>query len=249
MSRKIKKINEIIYNTKQQLELFSDEVKRCIVLHIPHSSDIIPRGYMNDYIGMEYLGEIEKWTDWNTEEIFNIPSIDQYIAPYSRVWCDVERFPDNMEPLVKRGRGYYYTHTLDGKLFRLENSKSDVYHYYNQYHNDLSKILLLKAQDYGQAILVDCHSFPDQYPIDICIGTDEYHTPDFLISHFYDGFRSMGYRVAMNTPYSGTFVPRLLYQNSDNIYSIMIEINRALYLDVAGGVERLNNDIYKLFDF
>jgi N-formylglutamate amidohydrolase len=48
-------------------------------------------------------------------------------------------------------------------------------------------------------------------------------------------FRENGYSVEENRPYAGTIVPTLFYRTNKNVMSVMIELNRRLYLDEATG--------------
>jgi N-formylglutamate deformylase len=53
----------------------------------------------------------------------------------------------------------------------------------------------------------------------------------------------------MNSPFAGSIVPSIYYQKNKNVHSIMIEINRNLYMDNLT-IERgknfatVRNDIY-----
>ena len=87
-----------------------------IVLHIPHASDYVP--CMDGYVvGREDLiNEIMLLTDWFTDELFDLPYV-KVIAPFSRVFCDVERFPDDSaEVMSECGMGMCYTHFDDGTI-------------------------------------------------------------------------------------------------------------------------------------
>ncbi len=79
----------------------------------------------------------------------------------------------------------------------------------------------------------------DQAPSrpNICIGTDEFHTPDWLTDKAMDLFQKAGYSVAVNRPYSGSIVPLYYYQVDKRVASIMIEINRGLYMDEETGLK------------
>jgi N-formylglutamate deformylase len=69
----------------------------------------------------------------------------------------------------------------------------------------------------------------------ICIGTDNYHTPGWLTDRAIALFQKTGYSVEVNRPYSGSIVPRDYYQTDRRVASIMIEINRGLYMDAVSG--------------
>jgi N-formylglutamate amidohydrolase len=45
----------------------------------------------------------------------------------------------------------------------------------------------------------------------------------------------MGYSVGVNRPYEGTLVPMAFRQRDRRVISIMIEVNRSLYMDEATG--------------
>ena len=104
----------------------------------------------------------------------------------------------------------------------------------------------------GSGLLIDCHSFssvrlpyeivgaaqegePRRRP-DICIGTDpDFHTPAWLLERLAQGFRDHGYSVAADYPFSGTLVPVKYYHRDRRLLSVMIEVNRKLYLDEKTG--------------
>jgi len=90
-------------------------------------------------------------------------------------------------------------------------------------------------------LIFDCHSFPS-WPLpvdqdqtlnrpDICIGVDEFHTPTELVEDIKLKFENVGFCVEVNQPYSGTLVPLKYFGRHNRVKSIMIEINRALYLE------------------
>lgn len=66
---------------------------------------------------------------------------------------------------------------------------------------------------------------------DICIGTDDYHTGAELREKTVTFFEERGYRVAVNDPFAGALVPERFYRKDPRVQSIMIEVNRKLYMD------------------
>jgi N-formylglutamate amidohydrolase len=66
---------------------------------------------------------------------------------------------------------------------------------------------------------------------DFCIGTDECHTPRGLADAVRDFVLSLGFSVRENKPYQGTMVPLPLLGTTAPVRSIMIEVNRRLYMD------------------
>ena len=115
---------------------------------------------------------------------------------------------------------------------------------------------------YGECLIIDGHSFPeaplpyeyDQDPDrpDICIGTDDYHTPVQLAALMCGFFEKKGYSVAVNAPFAGTMVPMKFYRKDRRVVSVMIELNRRPYMNRQGeihsGYDRIKADISELID-
>ena len=72
---------------------------------------------------------------------------------------------------------------------------------------------------------------PIGFSPDFNIGTDVFHTPKEIVDVAYNYFTEKGYSVGIDAPYSGTIVPLKYYKKSRNVNSIMLEVNRKLYLD------------------
>lgn len=224
------------------LEIFKDEINSATVIHIPHSSTHIPSFECMDV--EQARSEVQLLTDWATEKIFDCKEITQIIVPFSRVFCDVERLPDAQEAMFKKGRGFYYTHCDNGERFRKNNAqlKQKIFEeYYQPHHENLLLICQEKIDKHGFCYLIDAHSFSEN-PLqtednqdlnrpDICLGTDEYHTPVFWINQLKYHFESFGFSVEINHPYSGTMVPLPMYKKEKRLSSIMIEINKRCYME------------------
>lgn len=250
-------------NTLLGLELFDIDMLDSYILHIPHSSTEIPM--LDNYIPGKLNGEILKLTDWATDKIFDIPNVSKLIPNFSRVFCDVERFADdNLEPMAKVGRGFYYTKTDNNEDLRLDSNDHKEYIYENYYlphHTQLNDLVEDKLTIFDTCTIIDCHSFAD-IPFesdiikddnrpDICIGIDEYHTPIHLIEYVVNYFEKLNYKVKINNPYSGTIVNNNSYLKDKRVKSIMIEFNRKLYMndnivdDIK--VKKLNQELINLF--
>lgn len=246
-------------------DLFKEEIKDSYILHIPHSSMIIPDD--TNFISENVDAELNLLTDHSTDRIFSVDGIDEVVFPYSRIFCDVERLDDENEEMFKHGRGFYYTKTDDGKELRKldEQHKLMVYNdYYLKHHQKLNNLVNSKLDKYGFVNIIDCHSFSDEpfnTDIDksknrpnICIGTDLFHTSNDLFIKLVNHFQTYGFTVGKNSPYSGTIVPLEHYKKNTNVSSIMIEVNRKLYMDennnvVEKSVEKLNTIIDEIFEY
>ena len=231
-----------------------------MIFHIPHSSKVVPkeqRGFL-DLDDHQLNKELIAVTDTYTDELFgtHVKESDSVIIfPISRLILDPERFLDDKEEvMVKFGMGVIYTNTSDGKILRKKPSKAEreslIRKYYKPHHEFLAKAVRKDLEKYGRALIIDCHSFPssplpyelDQNPDrpDICIGTDEFHTPLSLQQAAKAESIKQGFKCNVNRPYSGSLVPSEFYRNNKNVYSIMIEINRRLYMNEETGKKRSN---------
>jgi N-formylglutamate deformylase len=216
-----------------------------LVLHIPHSSTELP--LLDGYVSTkdEIQDEIVRLTDWYTDDLFDSELDDKIIAPFSRIFCDVERFVDDeLEEMSKFGMGVLYEKFDNGKLLRIVSPelKQDVLKkYYWTHHALLSKAVKTSLEQTESCLILDCHSFP-AYPLtraivrdeirpNFNIGTDSYHTPKHFIEESINYFETKGYTLGIDTPYSGSIVPMEYYQKDPRVNSIMLEVNRGLYLN------------------
>ena len=219
-----------------------------MILHIPHSS--------TNTLGKEFLCDLEleldRMTDIDTDKLYEYPLATRVIFPVSRLICDVERFEDDsMEEMSKMGMGVCYTRTAHGEPLRIlkEGEREEIIErYYRPHHQVLTHAVRDELREHGQALVVDCHSFPNE-PLpcnlnqevlrpDICIGTDSFHTPDALMELTREYFISCGYTVKIDDPFSGTLIPMEYYHTDKRVRGIMLEVNRDLYRDDFESVKR-----------
>ncbi len=226
-----------------------------LILHIPHSSSLIPPGIRPPFAlsPAELQQELLAMTDGFTDELFEIPSATRICFPVSRLVLDPERFLDDaQEVMAARGMGVVYTHTSRGERLRPTPTAKErtvlIERYYVPHHHAFTQAVDAVLAKRSTCLIIDCHSFPaiahpyenvtDVERPDICLGTDDFHTPGWLVQAAMDAFESTGLRVAVNHPFSGTFVPNQHYRKEPRVQSLMIEVNRGLYMDERTG-ERL----------
>jgi N-formylglutamate amidohydrolase len=128
--------------------------------------------------------------------------------------------------------------------------------YYYPHHKAFELEVERVLEKYDRCLIIDCHSFssvPLPYELNqaanrpqICIGTDSFHTTVELEHRFVHSFKNAGFTVAINKPYSGAIVPLRYYKCEKKVQSIMIEVNRLLYLDEGTGELLKNNKLGKL---
>lgn len=231
-------------------------MKNNVVIHVPHSSLYIPKEYLADYDRHILEHELLVMTDRYCNELFDC-GMDMVKLDVSRLVCDVERFRDDEdETMSKIGMGLYYTSSSKGEKLReftTEKRKEIVSRYYDPHHSKLTNIVNKKLEELGSCLLIDGHSF---YPVplpyeldqatdrpDICIGTDEYHTPDRLVKLMMEYISSKGLSVKINSPFAGALVPIRYYGKERNVQAVMIEINRRLYMKENG---EKNENFYEI---
>ena len=230
-----------------------------VIVHIPHSSTNIPKQFRQ-----EFLPEKEKlhsellcMTDWYTDELFTCPDCLTIVHQFSRLVCDPERFLDpDEESMWQKGMGMYYTRMSDGNQLKRSpfSSSKGLQAYgkalkiYQQHHGRLRAAVQKQLTEFGGALLIDGHSFSSSVlPYEpkgnhhlkrpeICLGTDPVFTPEDLLAAAKEYFTKAGLEVAVNTPFAGAIVPEPFYSQKDRrVRSLMIEVNRSLYMNEATG--------------
>ena len=222
-------------------------MKSNILLHIPHASTDIPEAYLGAFCREKLPHELNVMTDWFCDELF-AGGKDAVIFPISRLVCDVERFRDDKDEIMAEiGMGVAYQSASDLSPLRTvteEEKQAIVSRYYDVHHAALTKAVEEKLDSLNRCLIVDCHSFyPSPLPYeldqnpdrpDFCIGTSEYHTPENITESLVRLLSECGYRVKVNSPFSGTIVPMKYYRKDPRVRSVMIEVNRKLYMESPG---------------
>ncbi|MFN7642256.1 MAG: N-formylglutamate amidohydrolase [Burkholderiales bacterium] len=226
-----------------------------MVLHVPHDSTLVPDAVREQFLlsDDELQHELQRMTDHLTHALFAAPpcAVAVVRAPVSRLVVDVERFEDDAsEPMAERGMGVVYTMTSASAPLRRPLSAHErealLRDWYRPHHACLEAAVAEALAAHGRCLVIDCHSFPSEaLPYeraepserrpDVCIGTDEFHTPEWLAESFLAAFDDGGWRVARDAPFSGALVPASRYRQEARVAAVMVEIRRGLYLDEVVG--------------
>lgn len=220
-----------------------------VLIHVPHASTFIPPDDLTD--------ELLKMTDLYTDELFDCRR-DMLVFPVSRLVCDVERFRDDTdEPMSEQGMGLAYTRCADGAPLRSispQKRAAIARMYYDKHHEAFTDMVNEKLHDCGRCIIIDAHSFSAEplpyedcaHRPDFCIGTDSFHTPYPLLRTCYTFLRGCGLEVAVNRPFSCTIVPLEHLHSDTSVSSVMIEVNRRLYMTADGSKTDSFSDIQRM---
>lgn len=158
--------------------------------------------------------------------------------------------------MAAKEMGVVYSRTSDGNPLRRaitpEERDALIGTYYIPHHERLSMAVGEALSAHAYCLIIDAHSFsskPLPYEPDqrtdrpaICIGTDDFHTPQWLADLAVELFRAQFGLVEVNRPFGGTIVPTEYLRKNRRVYSIMIEFNRALYMDERTGSKLPNYD-------
>lgn len=225
-----------------------------VILHVPHSSRVIPpevrAGILLDDAALEL--ELDHITDAHTEHLAAAAADHMRIRPWqfvnrrSRLVVDPERFPDDREEMLTVGMGAVYTRTTHRTPLRPggfdPNPLLDTY--FHPYARAMTDLVADRLAATGRAVILDVHSYPSRplpYELHadgprppICLGTDDFHTPPALLDRARTCLGVIG-ETATDTPFAGTYVPLDYYVTDPRVTALMIEIRRDVYMTEPGG--------------
>lgn len=226
-----------------------------LVVHVPHSSQEIPEEFLPQYrLSSEALaGELLAMTDLFTDELFS-SALDlggtMFVNRVSRLVMDPERFPDDEdEPMASTGMGAIYVNTSSGARLRVAGFGSSgreamMQQLYWPYAMALEQLVTETLSRFSRCMIVDAHSFPT-HPLpyedpglerpDICLGHDPRHSPGVVIEEIRATCQKNGWRVADNSPFSGSYVPLRYHETDTRVKSVMLEIRRGKYMTEPDG--------------
>lgn len=181
-------------------------------------------------------------------------------AVMPRAYLDLNRGPTEMDPAlvegarlsglnprIAAGLGVVPRVVAEGMpiysgKISLNEAEARVEAFHLPYHRCLSRLIDRARQEFGVAVLFDCHSMPS----DALRG---YHAqrlprPDVVLGDRYGAsaapwvmevvqgsFEAEGFAVTRNTPFAGGYITQRHGRPSRGIHAIQIELDRSLYLD------------------
>ena len=230
------------------------DISAPLIANIPHSKTYIPGDATKTFLISinDYKKECLVMTDAYVDKLFSFIGKNYGIMicfNISRMVVDPERFEDDAsEPMAKKGMGVIYEKTNDGKALKKKPTKKQremlLEKYYRPYHKAIENEVEVLLDKFGKCLILDCHSFPSiALPYedsslkrqDICVGTDKYHTPKKIIKSVQNSCEKIGWSMVLNEPFSNTYVPLKYLGKNQNVISVMIEVNRKLYMNEKTG--------------
>ena len=228
-----------------------------LIIHTPHAGTLLPIYShchpMGRSVRVQAIAPLSlQLTDRYTDELFHadaplsvskLRKVYHISFPFSRLFCDVERFIS--DPREEKGLGICYDverfinkkpHSWYGAW---SMTKQQAMELYNAHH-----AALCQATSRGD-LLLDCHSFSERpnilcpnandfKDVDICLGfnDDDSRAAEETLSYIKNFFQFNGYRVELNKPFSNAIT-------TGRCQSLMIEVNKHCYM---------NEDSYQVTD-
>jgi N-formylglutamate deformylase len=116
----------------------------------------------------------------------------------------------------------------------------EVNSYYEEHHKKLTEETKKILKREKNVLILDLHSFSNEQALsiekeepfpDICIGINEGFANNEILNAIIKRIEANGYSYKINYPYSGSIIPNGLTKSElENVCSIMIEVNKRLYL-------------------
>lgn len=234
--------------------LLPGSVDSPVLLHVPHSSRVIPgsirEGILLDDTALER--ELDHITDAHTADLAAEAArvaTDRpwrFVNALSRLVVDPERFPDKREEMRVVGMGTVYTHTTHRAPLRPAEAdpKPLIERYFDPYAQAMTDAVDERIAASGRAVIIDVHSYPTHalpYELHgavprppVCLGADDFHTPPALLDLARSVFADFG-GTDVNSPFAGTYVPLKHHRATPQVTSLMIEVRRDLYMSEPGG--------------
>lgn len=138
--------------------------------------------------------------------------------------------------VVAGGRAIYR-----GKL-DLEEAQTRISRYWRPYHATLQRLLDESHGQFGEAILIDCHSMPHEAMDgvarsgarrpDVVLG-DRFgaSAAPWVVDQVEAAFQGTGLVVARNAPFAGAYTAQHYGRPARHQHVVQIEVDRALYMN------------------
>ncbi|EAR50705.1 hypothetical protein OG2516_09889 [Oceanicola granulosus HTCC2516] len=232
-----------------------------VVFASPHSGRAYPAQFLRSVILDER--EIRSSEDAFVDQLFG--AAPGYGAPLltagaPRAFVDLNRAAEELDPAliegvrrvahnprIASGLGVIPRVVANGRaIYRgkipLSEAHHRLSHYWRPYHGALRGLLEQSHGQFGEAILIDCHSMPHEALDNV--GPAGAPRPDVVLGDRFGAsaaasvvdqveaaFTSVGFRVARNMPFAGAYVTQHYGRPSRRQHAIQVEIDRSLYMN------------------
>lgn len=232
-----------------------------VIFASPHSGRDYPAAFLRAATLDEY--EIRSSEDAFVDELFSAAPASGaplLAAAAPRAYVDLNRSPEELDaaliegvrrvahnPRIASGLGVIPRVVANGRaIYRGKLGLPEVHHringFWRPYHDALQALIDESHAQFGEAILVDCHSMPHEAldavsPVggrrpDVVLG-DRFGAAaaSSVIGRIEAAFASRGLRVARNTPFAGAYIAQHYGRPSRRQHAVQVEIDRSLYMN------------------
>lgn len=240
------------------------------VFSSPHSGRIYPA----EFLAMSRLDPrtLRRSEDCFVDRLFQ--SVACLGAPlisarFPRAYLDLNREPYELDPELVHGAlpSHANIHSVRvagglGTVARVVADGEEIYarrlpladvlarieQLYYPFHGELARLVETTHENFGYAVLIDCHSMPSSamtpsggHRPDIVIGDRFGASADPRLSMLVrDAFLKRGFKCQMNRPYAGGYITEHHGAPSRGVHALQLEINRGLYVNELTFVETSN---------
>ncbi|MBK1634335.1 N-formylglutamate amidohydrolase, partial [Rhodovulum adriaticum] len=239
------------------------QVDTSVVFSSPHSGCDYPWAFLTQSVLDEHV--IRSSEDAFVDQLFSkAPEVGAPLlaATAPRAYVDLNRDAAELDPAViegarvsgqnpriSSGLGVIPRVVANGRaIYRgkipLSEAKARLDRIWHPYHDQLRTLLAQAQAQFGQAILIDCHSMPrDAIETATAAGRPR---PDVVLGDRFgasasaevvaqveDAFRAAGFRVGRNTPFAGAYIAQRYGRPLQGCHAVQVEIDRSLYMDEA----------------
>lgn len=178
-------------------------------------------------------------------------------AQVPRAIVDLNRAPDEIDPLVVRGvpRHPLNQRTLAGlgviprvvsqgraileRPIERAEAERRINAYWRPYHQALTSLIAEARSRFGQAILIDMHSMPHDALAhlhgprpDMVLGNRHGLSAAARVSDaIVAAVEAEGWRIRRNSPFAGAYICSAYGRPCQNVHVVQLEIDRSLYMD------------------
>ncbi len=248
------------------IEYYLREPKRltsAVVFSSPHSGRDYPAAFLRDSVLDDRA--LRSSEDAFVEDLFGAaPDFGAPLISASapRAYVDLNRSIEDLDSAIIRGvsRGRQNSRVAsglgviprvvsEGRAIRsgkipFEEALERLESYYTPYHARLQQLLQQARTEFGQVLLVDCHSMPSEA---VNHGRGEgIARPQVVLGDRFGAscskvyvdqietiFRQEGFSVMRNSPFAGAYITQAYGRPAAGQHAIQIEIDRSLYMNEA----------------
>ena len=247
-----------------------------VVFSSPHSGRAYPPLFLAESVLDDHA--IRSSEDAFVDELFR--SAPDHGAPLlvanaPRAFIDLNRAADELDasvvegvsrsphnPRVASGLGVIPRVVAGGRaIYRgkmpLQQAEDRIRSHWHPYHAALRRLTEESHTQFGQAVLIDCHSMPHE-------AIESYVRPGVVRPEVVLGdrfgaaaardvmdqveaaFQRAGLRVSRNAPFAGAYIAQTYGRPSRGFHVVQVEIDRSLYMDEARIVPSAGFDDFRV---